>query len=69
MTPELNKNLDMEKKKLEKTKDTLAKTEEELKDLKKVKGSSTLVSVIRKNSVIPQYRKLNAFKFTERTTI
>ena len=59
----------MEKKKLEKTKDTLAKTEEELKDLKKVKGSSTLVSVIRKNSVIPQYRKLNAFKFAERTTI
>ena len=33
---DLQKNLDMEKKKFEKVKETLTKTEEELKDLKKV---------------------------------
>ena len=33
---ELQKNLDMEKRKFEKVKETLTKTEEELKDLKKV---------------------------------
>jgi len=33
---DLQKNLEMEKKKFEKVKETLTKTEEELKDLKKV---------------------------------
>ena len=35
-TTDLQKNLDMEKRKFEKVKETLTKTEEEFKDLKKV---------------------------------
>lgn len=40
---DLQKNLEMEKKKFEKVKETLTKTEEELKDLKKVWNSLSVL--------------------------